>query len=284
MTNLFSHCILSEIYSPKSSHDKLMGWQQDELGIADERTCAAQSWWSSRDSQGAFPVSHCVIEREKDARELESTEISMMQPQRLCVPLGSIIKLSVGRRGLNTLQTERGRDVQPHMHPLTTSYFHSHEWGPHTDSPHCCQTVRAKTFHNTSSTQCREKVFLAFALSRTHREGRFCLQAARPWRGLERALEKERWVAFLRNLESSVILPSVLHVVSSSFYTMFAKLSTAKLVLLFVFQAVALSWCTFKSCCLLNDDGDQSSHKHGCVYKKGQHQLRQHYVNMTAII
>lgn len=50
----------------------------------------------------------------------------------------------------------------------------------------------------------------------------------------ERALEKERWVAFLRNLESSVILPSVLHVVS--FYTMFAKLSTAKLVLLLFFR------------------------------------------------
>lgn len=29
--------------------------------------------------------------------------------------------------------------------------------------------------------------------------------------------ERERWVAFLRNLESSVILPSILHVVSSSF-------------------------------------------------------------------
>lgn len=35
----------------------------------------------------------------------------MMQPQRLCVPLGSIMKLSVGRRGLNALQTARGREM-----------------------------------------------------------------------------------------------------------------------------------------------------------------------------
>lgn len=109
----------------------------------------------------------------------------MMQPQRRCVPLGSIIKLSVGRRGLNTLQTERGRDVQPHMHLLTTSYFHSHEWGPHTDSPHCRQTVRAKTFHNTSSIQCWEKLFLG--LHRAEPSGRsvFRLQE-------HRALQRER--------------------------------------------------------------------------------------------
>lgn len=68
-----------------------------------------------------------LCNRETETREAESTERSTMQPQRRCVPLGSIIKLSVGRRGLNTLQTERGRDVQPHMHLLTTSYFHSHE-------------------------------------------------------------------------------------------------------------------------------------------------------------
>lgn len=49
-------------------------------------------------------------------------------------PLGSVIKLSVGQRGLNALHRGRGerdgereRDVQPHMHLLTTSYFHSHE-------------------------------------------------------------------------------------------------------------------------------------------------------------
>lgn len=179
----------------------------------------------------------CKRKTERNQREAESAERSTMQPQRRCVPLGSIIKLSVGRRGLNALQTERGRDVQPHMHLLTTSYFHSHEWGPHTVSPHCCQRVRAKTFHNMSSTQCREKVFLGFALSRTRREDRVCLQAARE---LQRELwRKKDGSPFLRNLESSVILPSVLHVVSCSFYTMFAKSFTATLVLLLLFLTAA---------------------------------------------
>lgn len=60
-----------------------------------------------------------------------------------------------------------------------------------------------------------------------------------PWRGhgLSSGCKstecfRERWFAFLRNLESNLILPSVLHVVSSSFYTMFSELSIAKLVLL----------------------------------------------------
>lgn len=41
----------------------------------------------------------------------------MMQPQRRCVPLGSIMKLSVGR-GLNALQMERGRCTAPYASTL----------------------------------------------------------------------------------------------------------------------------------------------------------------------
>lgn len=70
----------------------------------------------------------CAIARLKEASPAESTDRSTTQPQRRCVPPGSIMKLSVGRRGLNALQTEvGGGDVQPHMHRLTTSYFPSYE-------------------------------------------------------------------------------------------------------------------------------------------------------------
>lgn len=158
-----------------------------------------------------------------------------------------------------TSDEKGGKDVQPHMHLLTTSYFHSHEWGPHTDSPYCCQTVQAKTFHNTSSTQCSEKLCLGFAPSRTLGEDMVCLRGCKSierFRG--RAVEKERWFSFLRNLESYVILPSALHVVCSSFYTMFAQLSTAKLLLLLL-----CFWWTFRNGCGLDGDGDWISHQFG---------------------
>lgn len=181
----------------------------------------------------------------------------MMQPQRRCVPLGSIIKLSVGRRGLNTLQTERGRDVQPHMHLLTTSYFHSHEWGPHTDSPHCRQTVRAKTFHNTSSIQCWEKLFLG--LHRAEPSGRsvFRLQE-------HRELQRERETGcFFSEIWRAVSYYPQSFMWSKGLFIpfFFAKLSTAKLILLLFFQTVALLRWTFKNPCRSVGHGDWSSHQ-----------------------
>lgn len=77
----------------------------------------------------------------------------------------------------------KGERRRAHMHLLTTSYFHCHEWGPHTDSPHFCQIVGAKTSHNTSSIQCWEKHFLGFAANRTL--GEVCL-----WEHAE--LQRER--------------------------------------------------------------------------------------------
>lgn len=100
----------------------------------------------------------------------------------------------------------------------------------------------------------------------------------------EHALEKERWVAFLRNLESSVILPSVLHVVSSSFYTMFAKLSTAKLVLLLFFRLL-LCFDEHSKTVVGLTVMEIGAHISLVVFNQNdQHQLRQHCVNMTAII
>lgn len=64
-----------------------------------------------------------------------------------------------------------GKRCTPHMHLLTTSYFHSHEWGLHTDSPYCHQTVRAKTFHNTSSIQSWEKLFFGVCIKQNPKEG-----------------------------------------------------------------------------------------------------------------
>lgn len=143
--------------SLKSSHRTLKGWRRDDLAIfADERTRAGGPLGTDMVySQLASAL--CNRKGEGNQRGRVQRERSTTQPRRRCVSLGSVIKLSVGRRGLNALQKERGRDVQPCMRLLTTSYFHRYEWGPHTDSPHCCQTIRAKTFHNMSSTQCSEK-------------------------------------------------------------------------------------------------------------------------------
>lgn len=69
----------------------------------------------------------------------------------------------------------------------------------------------------------QRKLFLGFAPSRTLGEDRVCLHAAAARRASESLKEKERRVAFLRNLASNVVLLSVLHVVWSSFYMMFAK-------------------------------------------------------------
>ncbi len=189
----------------------------------------------------------------------------MMQPQRRCVPLGSIIKLSVGRRGLNALQTERGRDVQPHMHLLTTSYFHSHEWGPHTDSPHCCQTVRAKTFHKMSSTQCREKLL---GLHRAEPLGRagsvFSLQEHESFRERARFREREMGCFSQKSGEQCHITLSSSCGLKLFLYHV-CKIVYCKTGFTFVFPTVALFWWTFKNCCRSDCDGDWSSYQFGSV-------------------
>lgn len=123
-------------------------------------------------------VALCNRKRERNQRGRVHREIHDSATETTCSPGQHNTALS-RTTWFECTSDGRGRDVQPHMHLLTTSYFHSHEWGPHTDSPHYFQTVRAKTFHNMSSTQCREKLFLGFAPSRTLREDRVCLQAAR---------------------------------------------------------------------------------------------------------
>lgn len=120
-----------------------------------------------------------------------------MQSLRGWVPLSSILKLSIGWCGLNTMQTEKTREAQAQMHLLTTSYIPGHEWGPHTDIPYCYQMLKAKTFRN-ASTQCKENVVLHFSSCKTFKEDKV------------RERESER---LLFSEMGNVILPSVLHVV-----------------------------------------------------------------------
>lgn len=161
----------------------------------------------------------------------------MMQPQRRCVSPGSIIKLSVGQRGLNTLQRERRRDVQPHMHLLTTSYFHSHEWGPHTDGPRFRQTARAKTFHNTSSIQCREKLFFGVFTEQNPQGG--LSSGCKSKESLrESSGEEEKRVAFLRICKAvSYYLQSFMWC-KGLFIANFAKTVSCKTTFTFVWASI----------------------------------------------
>lgn len=141
------------------------------------------------------------------------------------------------------------------MHLLTTSYFHCHEWGPHTDSPHSCQIVRAKTFHNTSSIRCWEKPFLGFAPNRTL--GEVCLgEHAEPQRASSR--NREAGCFSQKSRRASYYLRSFM-------WSKCLFLSWAELVIL-VFPTL---FC--RNTCLSVSDGDCSICKdnnyHECLNK-----------------
>lgn len=179
--------------SPQSSHSKLgmlrAGWVRDSCWWEDT-CCSVLVVLRGIDKvHSQLVAALCNRMRGGKQRSKVHRAIHDAATETMCSP-GQHNKALSRTAWFEYTSEGKRRDVQPHMHLLTTSYFHSHEWGPHTDSPHFRQTVRAKTFHNTSSIQCREKLFLVFALSRTLRE--VCLRAARAKRASEKALARKR--------------------------------------------------------------------------------------------
>lgn len=164
-------------------------------------------------------------------------------------------------------------------------------------SPHHISTAMNEALTQTAPTAVRQsepKPFTTCLLHNAEKKSFLGLHRAEPsgrtgsvfrlqeHRELQR--EKERWVAFLRNLGSSVILPSVLHVVSSSFYTMFAKLSPAKLVLL-LFLRLLLCFDEHSETVVGLMMMEVGALVRSVMFNwNDQHQLRRHYVSMTAVI
>lgn len=147
------------------------------------------------------------------------------------------MKLSVGRRGLNALQKERGEMYSPiciySPHHISTAMNEALTQAPPVLPGSQSQNLSQHVFYTM-----QRKLFLGFAPSRTLGEDRVCLHTAAARRASESLKEKERRVAFLRNLASNVVLLSVLHVVWSSFYMMFAKF----VLLLFPDHGFVLIW------------------------------------------
>lgn len=116
----------------------------------------------------------CNIVRERKQRGRVHRKIHDAATETTCSPVQhnkALSRMTWFEYTSDRKGKSRGKRCTPHMHLLTTSYFHSHEWGPHTDSPHCHQTVRAKTFHNMSSIQCWEKLFFRVCIKQNPQGG-----------------------------------------------------------------------------------------------------------------